>query len=199
MAKITGFKRRRNYYLMKDVIDTHRQSIKTYQKHLVLVNNLGILSIDDEQYELSKFYKDFNKILKEDFDSFFEHFLLKKFELGKYNKVFKHNKKKVKDLFVKYFKIRTASLPNIHVIYWLKLLDLEFIFNDFLVFIQNFNLKKYDLSNLKAIKNIQYLQISNGSLLIIYNNKPPPRCTNTFQNKFTKMSPLILTPKKTKK
>lgn len=101
----------------------------------------------------------------------------------------RHSQENLHDQFLKFYKVRTCYLPTVHLLYWLGLVDFQFILNQFFFFMGVYG-EKYFESQLDLIKDgISYS--NQGRLLCFKGARIPfitkrsqydrPRCHGVYQ------------------
>lgn len=127
------FKRRRDYY---KIVDEKRRVIKvinSYKYNLNLIEKIGVFCLMDSQGIEDNLINSFNQILKTDYENKLDRFIYN-IIVAFNNFSYQKNKNNLKNKFLQFYKVRTAGLPNMHILFWLKLVDFQVIWSNFVYF-----------------------------------------------------------------
>ena len=147
MLNKSVFKKQKDYWDLKhekdyliSKINKNREAIK-------------IMEVTEIPYTFrgnkTDFFDLFDHFTRQKYENDFEEFLTANF---KKNRRKNKNAKKRRNFeemtrrqkFLKFFKIRTCNVPNIHVLYWLKLVDFNYVLFDFKWFIKWVGVKDFE-------------------------------------------------------
>ena len=140
MAKRIGIKRRRNYYQLLDQKKFIISQINNYQHSLKLMQVTGVLCFSQNICNFDAQVEKFSRLLKVDYENKFQNFIQHNLLMG-YDR---YKEAKFQKRFEDFYKIRTGNLPNIHILFWLKLIDFRVILNNFVYYLDFYGEKEFD-------------------------------------------------------
>lgn len=100
----------------------------------------GVLCFSKNVYDFDCQIEKFSRLLKIDYENKLQKFIQFNLLMG-YDR-YKENK--FKKRFEDFYKIRTGNLPNLHILFWLKLIDFRVILNNFIYYLDYYGEKDFD-------------------------------------------------------
>ena len=141
----TGFKRRRDYYSFRDEKRRIIGLINELRRTIKLMEVTGILSIAknfETASAISNFWDSLKRNYQMNFDRFVDQFFVRSnptnaFGRGRRRHPNQRNSQdQLREQFLRFYSVRTGNLPNIHILFWLKLVDFSVILQNFLYFLR---------------------------------------------------------------
>ena len=167
-----GKNRKRDFYDQQKKGKRFIHKIQTLKKMIHVMDATGILCVGEQKSSKLDFHF-FWDFLKKDYESKFDKFIFENFgNYGNSNSYqftkktrygsSHHTKRRGKnqsDLqkkFLQFYQVRTGNIPNIHILFYLKLVDFQLIFSHFLFFVKQQKRKKWESELRKLEGNFSY-------------------------------------------
>jgi hypothetical protein len=143
---------------MKDRKREISNIIQIFKKHLKLMELTNVLDMSNFESKTKNINAElmelktntifnlawkFNVWAREQFTNKFQNYFYLRIRGFKHNNKHFKNAANLENDFTQFYLFRIAKLSNIHILFWLGLVDFEFIFDNFLVFLNRFKFGEY--------------------------------------------------------
>jgi hypothetical protein len=145
------FNRRRDFYELKDEKKRVIRDMNASKFDLNVIDKLGILSLSDESNFGENTVRSFSSALKVHYEQQLERFVDQMFMVQNNYTHYQRRRRpgnnqytELKKKFYLFYKVRTGGLSNLHVLFYLKMIDFRYIWANFICFINYYYDDRFD-------------------------------------------------------